>query len=199
MDRTLPDPPTFLQRANRLNTWIGQLEFKPFRKTMNVAEWGNIFHEMMQLKGQADRLGVNVSSWRKIIAIAGELQLSDPKILEIPDELWKQAAEANARLIHQLSGDRIFPSTRIPSTPKNPKRKKSAAAKKTRAMIHLKPLRGTAKKIADYITKSPGKLGAVIAEDCDTSYGNFRRIFSKKLRPLGFYNERDGEGYYPPM
>ncbi|MGD0767450.1 MAG: hypothetical protein ABSB42_04420 [Tepidisphaeraceae bacterium] len=62
----------------------------------------------------------------------------------------------------------------------------------------LKPLRGTAKKIAQYIIKYPGKLGDIIALDCGVTPEHFRRVFREKLRPAGFTNYGDGEGYFPP-
>jgi|SRR5579872_748426 len=61
-----------------------------------------------------------------------------------------------------------------------------------------RPLGGKARKIAEYITKHPGKIGDVIAEDCGISNGHFHRLFREKLRPAGFINRHDGEGYFPP-
>jgi hypothetical protein len=62
----------------------------------------------------------------------------------------------------------------------------------------LLPLRGKAKTVADYITTHPGKLGNLIAEECGVNFEYFRKMFGQKLRPRGFTNAQDGEGYFPP-
>ncbi len=59
-------------------------------------------------------------------------------------------------------------------------------------------LRGKVLEVATYIRKHPGKLGAVISEDCHISFPYFRAMFRQKLKQLGFHNSRDGEGYFPP-
>jgi hypothetical protein len=61
----------------------------------------------------------------------------------------------------------------------------------------VRPLGGTAAEIAKHIMENPGKAGKHIAQKCAITQDNFRRIFSRKLKPRGFYN-RGGEGYFAP-
>jgi hypothetical protein len=95
--------------------------------------------------------------------------------------------------------NKIVESRPAPSGPKarNAPKKKSGRHS-LRKKIVLPPLRGKAKEIADYIDKRPGKLGQCIADDCHVHSGHFRRVYLEKLRPRGYSNARDGEGYFPP-
>ena len=59
-------------------------------------------------------------------------------------------------------------------------------------------LRDSAKACADFIRKNPGQKGQVIANAIGIDFDYFRGMFGRKLRPLGFYNDEDEKGYYPP-
>jgi hypothetical protein len=58
------------------------------------------------------------------------------------------------------------------------------------------PLNETEQKVADFISANPGCSGKEIAAKVNISEEHFRRIFSKRLKPKGFYNEK---GYRPPV
>lgn len=58
------------------------------------------------------------------------------------------------------------------------------------------PLGDTAQAAADYIRQHPGDIGDNIAKAINCTPEHFRRIFGKKLRPRGFFN--NGDGYHPP-
>lgn len=71
-------------------------------------------------------------------------------------------------------------------TPKPPERKDTT----------LLRLNATDENAVNYITSNPGCKGDAVAEAIHRTSEHFRRIFSNKLRNLGFYNE--GDGYFPP-
>lgn len=70
----------------------------------------------------------------------------------------------------------------------------SGDQKKTHYSISLNE---TERKVADYIRNHPGRKGAAIASNCNTSEGSFRRIHSQKLKHLGYINIK-GRGYFAP-
>lgn len=68
----------------------------------------------------------------------------------------------------------------------------------TGEMIQDLALHPTVRKITKYIDENPGTVGKIIASEVRISHQHLRRLFSTKLRPLGYRNDGGNSGYFPP-
>jgi hypothetical protein len=110
----------FLELAKSLHLILSKLEDLAWRRSTSKDEWGIVFYNMMYLTPEAERLGIDVSSWRHLRKIATALPLGDPKVIDIDDKVWRLAALANAYLIHKLSTPETAPTERASDRASSP-------------------------------------------------------------------------------